>query len=131
MKPTKTTLAIAAPILAASFFAACGDSKISGTDEQANSLTAKIIAEWLETDTLTASPLISDSSSSYFIGHEGLTAGIKTEFGELVRVNHTNFESIYCQTKNTWFVYSVNVADTAVTKNFSIPDSVSPEAACI
>lgn len=128
MKPTKTTLAIATPILAASFLAACGDSKISGTDEQANSLTAKIIAEWLETDTLTASPSVSDSSSSYFIGHNDLPAGIKTEFGELVRVYHSNFESIYCQTKNTWFVYSVNVADTAVTKNFTIPDSVSPEA---
>lgn len=126
MKPITTKLTIGAMLATASLFVACSDSKVTDTDEQANTMNAQNVdpdfLAWLESDTLKSSPECQDTTI-----HEDLPAGIMTEFGELVRVNKTNFESIYCKQRDTWLVYSVAVSDTSVDKYLTIPDTLLSE----
>ena len=129
-KITNATLSLGVMLSAASLFIACSDSKVSGTDEQANSVNADaVIKTWLEADTLKEETTCTDPncSSDPIIVDPCLPSGIRTEKGELVRIYKRDFESIYCETKENWFVYSVKVSAISVDKNFTIPDSISAE----
>lgn len=130
MKHFTTKITFGVMLSAASLFIACSDSKVSGTDEQANSVNADaVIKTWLESDTLKEETTCSDPncSSDPIIVDPSLPSGIRTEKGELVRIYKRDLESIYCETKENWFVYSVKVSAISVDKNFTIPDSISAE----
>ena len=132
MKHFTTKLAFGGILFATSLFTACSDSKVTGTDEQTSTFNAlnadSTFQTWLENDTLKPNPECTDCLDTSFDIIHDLPFGIRTENGELKHVYKTNFESVFCETKETWFVYSVAVSDTAVTKYYSIPDTLSPES---
>ena len=132
MKHFTTKLAAAGMLFAASLFTACSDSKVTGTDEQTSTFNAlnadSTFQTWLNNDTLKPNPECTECLDTVIDIIHDLPSGIKTENGELKHVYKTNFESVFCETKETWFVYSVSVSDTAVTKYYSIPDTLSPES---
>lgn len=132
MKYFTTKLAAAGMLFAASLFTACSDSKVTGTDEQTSTFNAlnadSTFQTWLDNDTLKPNPECNECLDTVIDIIHDLPSGIKTENGELKHVYKTNFESVFCETKETWFVYSVAVSDTAVTKYYSIPDTLSPES---
>ena len=117
MKHLNTSLVMASSLFATSLFVACGDSKVSGSDEQANSVYATI-DEWLEGDTLRVGPSgpISDMT---------IYPTIKTENGKIAHPVRENFESIFCETEDDFFTYNVTVLDTLIQKNFGVPDTMS------
>ena len=129
MKHLNKSLTIAASLFATMLFVACGDSKVSGSDEQANSVNANAtIQAWLEGDTLRPSAVCTNCTDSSYEDVHSIPTGFKTEKGKLIRVYKTNFESVSCETEETWFVYSVVISDTAVTKYYDIPDTLSSES---
>lgn len=135
-----TVFAIAAFAMFASL-AACSAENTAGTDEQQNSLTAKVdtlaldsaLTEWLATDTLTA--YIQQSGPCVDCPHDisiidtsnTQPPKIQVENGELYHVVNGSFESIVCETDSNWFVYSVSIADTVTQKSMTLPDTVSVE----
>ena len=143
MKFLKTFLAFTATLQAALLLIACSDSKITGTDEQANSITANLdsaLAVWLSSDTLIA-PKPQDTSvhSSYDLiikdpDNPNRNPGVKVKNGTLYKNVDTNFESLACGTDSNWFVYSVNAGDSLIHKYLVLPDSMSAgdfESDCI
>lgn len=143
MKFLKTFLAFTATLQAALLLIACSDSKITGTDEQANSITANLdsaLAVWLSSDTLIA-PKPQDTSahwSHYYIIDDPSSTirspGIEVKNGTLYKNVDTDFESLTCETKTNWFVYSVNAGDSLIHKYLVLPDSMSAgdfESDCI
>ena len=107
MKFLKTFLAFTATLQAALLLIACSDSKITGTDEQANSITANLdsaLAVWLSSDTLIA-PKPQDTSvhSSYDLiikdpDNPNRNPGVKVKNGTLYKNVDTDFESLTCGT---------------------------------
>ncbi|MBO7106242.1 MAG: hypothetical protein J6W22_12310, partial [Fibrobacter sp.] len=132
MKPYTTKIAFGGILFAVSLFTACSDSKITGTDEQSSSINAlnadSTIQTWLEADTLRPNPECTNCLDTTIDIIHDLPSGIKTKNGELKHVYKTNFESVFCETTEMWFVYSVSVSDTAVIKYYDIPDTLSPES---
>ena len=119
MKHLTTKITFGATLFAASLFVACGDSKVSGSDEQANSVNATI-NEWLEADTLKAGqddPIGNIQDMSIY-------PSIKTENGNIAHPVKVNFESMFCETKESFFAYYITVSDTLVQKNFGVPDTI-------
>ena len=117
MKQFTTKITIGAMLSAASLFIACSDSKVSGTDEQANSVNATI-NEWLEGDTLKVAP-------GEPLGDLTTYPTIKTEHGKIAHPGKDNFESMFCETEDNFFTYNITVLDTLIQKKFSIPDTMS------
>ena len=116
-KITTTKLSLGIMLTTASLFIACGDSKVSGTDEQTNSVNATI-NEWLEGDTLKVAP---DEP----LGDLTTYPTIKTEHGKISHPVKNNFESMFCETEDNFFTYNITVSDTLIQKNFGIPDTIS------
>ena len=135
MKFLKTFLAFTATLQAALLLIACSDSKITGTDEQANSITANLdsaLAIWLSSDTLIA-PKPQDTSvhwSHYIIADSSSTIrnpGIEVKNGTLYNTVYNHFESLTCETETNWFVYSVNAGDSLIRKYLVLPDSLNAD----
>ena len=138
MKFLKTFLAFTATLQAALLLIACSDSKITGTDEQANSITANLdsaLAEWTANDTLVASETQSDTCMTCMSFDFLLPKpGIEVKNGTLYKNVDTDFESLACGTDSNWFVYSVNAGDSLIHKYLVLPDSMSAgdfESDCI
>ena len=132
MKYFTTKLAAACMLFAVSLFTACSDSKVTGTDEQTSTFNAlnadSTFQTWLDNDTLKPNPECTECLDTVIDIIHDLPSGVKTENGDLKHVYKTNFESVFCETTEMWFVYSVSVSDTAVTKYYDIPDTLSPES---
>ena len=135
MKLLKKLLFFAAILQATLLLIACGDSKVSGTDEQTNSVTAAIdsaLTEWLSSDTLIA-PKQQDTSVhwfSYIIEDPNNTIrnpGIEVKNGTLYNNIRDDFKSLTCETKTNWFVYSVNASDSLIRKYLVLPDTMSAD----
>lgn len=134
MKFLKTFLAFTATLQASLLLIACSDSKITGTDEQANSITANLdsaLAVWLSSDTLIA-PKPHDPQipwQSYIIIDDPSSTirnpGINVKNGTLYNTVYNHFESLTCETKTNWFAYSVNAGDSLIHKYLVLPDSMS------
>lgn len=135
MKLLKKLLFFAAILQATLLLIACGDSKVSGTDEQTNSVTAAIdsaLTEWLSSDTLIA-PKQQDTSVhwfSYIIEDPSSTIrnpGIEVKNGTLYNALRDDFKSLTCETETNWFVYSVNASDSLIRKYLVLPDTMSAD----
>ncbi|MBQ3716570.1 MAG: hypothetical protein II892_13500 [Fibrobacter sp.] len=135
MKLLKKLLFFAAILQATLLLIACGDSKVSGTDEQTNSVTAAIdsaLTEWLSSDTLIA-PKQQDTSVhwfSYIIEDPNSTIrnpGIEVKNGTLYNALRDDFKSLTCETETNWFVYSVNASDSLIRKYLVLPDTMSAD----
>ena len=131
-----TVLVAALSLATATTFTACGNDNTAGTDEQQNSITAKLdsaLTEWLAGDTLTATetsnPPCTDCSYD-IIHHDSASTRapkIQAENGFLYHVNSESFESIVCENDSNWFVYSINVGDSLIQKNLTLPDTLNAE----
>lgn len=135
MKLLKKLLFFAAILQATLLLIACGDSKVSGTDEQTNSVTAAIdsaLTEWLSSDTLIA-PKQQDTSVhwfSYIIEDPNSTIrnpGIEVKNGTLYNALRDDFKSLTCETETNWLVYSVNASDSLIRKYLVLPDTMSAD----
>jgi hypothetical protein len=135
MKLLKKLLFFAAILQATLLLIACGDSKVSGTDEQTNSVTAAIdsaLTEWLSSDTLIA-PKQQDTSVhwfSYIIEDPNSTIrnpGIEVKNGTLYNALRDDFKSLTCETETNGFVYSVNASDSLIRKYLVLPDTMSAD----
>ena len=131
MKLLKTLLFFATILQATLLLIACGDSKVSGTDEQTNSVTAALdsaLAEWTVDNTLTVperqeDPCLNCLNYELPIHH----LGIQAKNGTLYNVVRNDFESLSCETETTWFVYSVSAGDSLIRKALVLPDSLSAD----
>lgn len=131
MKLPKVLLFFATILQATLLLIACGDSKVSGTDEQTNSVTAALdsaLAEWTVDNTLTVperqeDPCLNCLNYELPIHH----LGIQAKNGTLYNVVRNDFESLTCETETTWFVYSVNAGDSLIRKALVLPDSLSAD----
>ena len=145
---------VASSLVAITALTACGNDNTAGTDEQPNAITAQIDAAvdsasaiWFQGEkTFTAdyktslnpnhTPLhdiiITDTSAQ----NTSLLAGIKTEHGILRHIETAYFAFLSCETEETWFAYTVHVANSLIQKTFTIPDTTATsivtdfEAAC-
>lgn len=134
---------IALPLIIGSTLTACGNDNTAGTDEQANSVTAKIDAAidsasaiWFQGEktfivdskanisTPGNTPLhdfvINPDTSAQ---HTSLQAGIKSEHGLLRQLEIDNFASFSCETEETWFAYTIQVTSSLIQKTFTIPNT--------
>ena len=132
---------VASSLVAITALTACGNDNTAGTDEQPNAITAQIDAAvdsasaiWFQGEkTFTAdyktslnpnhTPLhdiiITDTSAQ----NTSLLAGIKTEHGILRHIETAYFAILGCETEETWFAYTVHVANSLIQKTFTIPDT--------
>ena len=140
---------IVLPLIIGSTLTACGNDNTAGTDEQANSVTAKIDAAidsasaiWFQGE----KTFIVDSKANIstpgntplhdFViypdtstQHTSLQAGIKSEHGLLRQLDIDYFSSLSCQTEETWFAYMVKVSSSLIQKTFTIPDTTATSIA--
>ena len=130
-------LATAIALAAAVSLTACGNDNTAGTDEQQNSITAKLdsaLTEWLAGDTLIAPDISSEPCTDCphdIIIHDPADTQvpkIQTENGYLYHVRYESFESIVCENDSNWFVYSISVNDSVTQKGLTLPDSSTAEA---
>ena len=130
-------LATAIALAAAVSLTACGKDNTAGTDEQQNSITAKLdsaLTEWLAGDTLIAPDISSEPCTDCphdFLSHDPADTQvpkIQTENGYLYHVRYESFESIVCENDSNWFVYSISVNDSVTQKGLTLPDSSTAEA---
>ncbi|MBR4347442.1 MAG: hypothetical protein IKP90_00660 [Fibrobacter sp.] len=145
MKTLNTFSSVAAMLPATAFalaaavsLTACGNDNTAGTDEQQNSITAKLdsaLTEWLAGDTLIAPDISSEPCTDCphdFLSHDDPAATqvpkIQTENGYLYHVRYESFESIVCENDSNWFVYSISVNDSVTQKGLTLPDSSTAEA---
>ena len=131
-----TILVAALSLATATTFTACGNDNTAGTDEQQNSITAKLdsaLTEWLAGDTLTATETSNSpctDCSHDIIHHDSASTQapkIQAGNGFLYHVNSESFESIVCENDSNWFVYSINVGDSLIQKNPTLPDTLNAE----
>ena len=134
---------IAFPLIIGSTLTACGNDNTAGTDEQANSVTAKIDAAidsasaiWFQgekTFTVDSKASISTPGNTPLhdfviypdtsAQHTSLYSGIKTEHGLLRQLEIDNFASFSCETEETWFAYTIQVTSSLIQKTFTIPNT--------
>ena len=126
-------------LITVTILAACGNDNTAGTDEQPNAITAKIDAAidsasaiWFQGEkTFTVDSKTTILPPSYDIGfypdssaqHTSLLAGVKTEHGILRHIETAYFAILSCKTEETWFTYTVQVANSLIQKTFTIPDT--------
>lgn len=134
---TAMLLATAIVLSATIALTACGKDNTAGTDEQQNSITAKLdsaLTEWLAGDTLIAPDISSEPCTDCphdFLSHDPADTQvpkIQAENGYLYHVRYESFESIVCENDSNWFVYSISVNDTVTQKGLTLPDSSTAEA---
>ena len=133
----------ALPLIIGSTLTACGNDNTAGTDEQANSVTAKIDAAidsasaiWFQgekTFTVDSKASISTPGNTPLYDliinpdtsaqNTSLFAGIKTEHGLLRQLEIDNFASFSCETEETWFAYTIQVTSSLIQKTFTIPNT--------
>ena len=139
-------LFFATATLAATFLAACGNDNTAGTDEQPNAITAQIDAAvdsasaiWFQGEkTFTVDYKTSLRPPTSMNPHEiiiivtdtsaqntSLLAGIKTEHGILRHIETAYFAFLSCETEETWFAYTVHVANSLIQKTFTISDTTA------
>ena len=144
MKTLNTFSSVAATLLTTSIalaaavsLTACGNDNTAGTDEQQNSITAKLdsaLTEWLAGDTLIAPDISSEPCTDCphdIIIHDPADTQvpkIQAENGYLYHVRYESFESIVCENDSNWFVYSISVNDSVTQKGLTLPDSSTAEA---
>lgn len=134
---------VALPLILGSALTACGNNNTAGTDEQANSVTAKIDAAidsasaiWFQgekTFTVDSKASISTPGNTPLYDliinpdtsaqNTSLFAGIKTEHGLLRQLEIDNFASFSCETEETWFAYTIQVTSSLIQKTFTIPNT--------
>lgn len=134
---------VALPLIIGSALTACGNNNTAGTDEQANSVTAKIDAAidsasaiWFQgekTFTVDSKASISTPGNTPLYDliinpdtsaqNTSLFAGIKTEHGLLRQLEIDNFASFSCETEETWFAYTIQVTSSLIQKTFTIPNT--------
>ena len=133
-----TLLATAIALAATISLSACGNDNTAGTDEQQNSITAKLdsaLIEWLAGDTLIAPDISGEPCIDCphdFLSHDDPVATqapkIQAENGYLYHVRYESFESIVCENDSNWFVYSISVNDSVTQKGLTLPDSSTADA---
>ena len=124
MKTLNTFSSVAATLLATAIalsatvsLTACGKDNTAGTDEQQNSITAKLdsaLTIWLASDTLIVTEQHSTPCTDcpFDIPHlypSDMTTypKIQVENGALYNPKHDDFKSIVCENDSNWFSYSV------------------------
>jgi hypothetical protein len=141
---------VAFSLVAITALAACGNDNTAGTDEQPNAITAQIDAAvdsasaiWFQGEkTFTADYKTSLRPPTSMNPHEiiiivtdtsaqntSLLAGIKTEHGILRHIETAYFAFLSCETEETWFAYTVHVANSLIQKTFTIPETTSTSTA--
>lgn len=133
-----TLLATAIALAATVSLTACGNDNTAGTDEQQNSITAKLdsaLTEWFAGDTLIAPDISGEPCTDCphdIIIHDPAddtqVPKIQAENGYLYHVRYESFESIVCESDSNWFVYSVSVTDSVTQKGLTLPDSSTADA---
>ena len=133
-----TVLVAAFSLATATTFTACGNDNTAGTDEQQNSITAKLdsaLTIWLASDTLIVTEQHSTPCTDcpFDIPHlypSDMTTypKIQVENGALYNPKHDDFKSIVCENDSNWFSYSVFASDTLIKRRIVLPDSMSTDA---
>ena len=125
-----TVLVAAFSLATATTFTACGNDNTAGTDEQQNSITAKLdsaLTIWLASDTLIATEI--SSYPCIDCPHDIIQVPkIHAENGYLYHVANESFKSVVCENDSNRFVYSVSVNDSVTQKGLTLPDSSTAEA---